>query len=424
MSKIYENEKDLSENVIAIDGIVYSIDGWEHPGGDQIRLFGGNDVSVQYRMIHTFHNKYMINKMPKIGILKNYRNDYHFDTDFEKELKEEVRKIVKPSESFATFGFKCRCLFYCSMYFILIINYVINGGSLILCTSLGITQAFIGLNVQHDANHGAISKKPFWNDLLGYGADLIGGSKYLWIQQHWTHHAFTNDIERDPDAKSTEPFFIFHNYQDNSIRRSIHAFQHLWMIPILSLYWTSSICSPEVLSLNQKSVSKYSGINFNNSYVKNGKIISWTLRVIYISCICISPIIHHGYYNAIFIILYMSIVESLTLAIPFAISHNFEESERFPIKEKSIDWYKSQVETSSTYGGKIEGYLTGGLNFQIEHHLFPRMSSAWYPYIQPVVKKVCDKHGIRYTYYPTIFHNILSTLKYIKNVGIGIKKNN
>jgi fatty acid desaturase (delta-4 desaturase) len=424
MSKIYENEKDLSENVIAIDGIVYSIDGWEHPGGDQIRLFGGNDVSVQYRMIHTFHNKYMINKMPKIGILKNYRNDYHFDTDFEKELKEEVRKIVKPSESFATFGFKCRCLFYCSMYFILIINYVINGGSLILCTSLGITQAFIGLNVQHDANHGAISKKPFWNDLLGYGADLIGGSKYLWIQQHWTHHAFTNDIERDPDAKSTEPFFIFHNYQDNSIRRPIHAFQHLWMIPILSLYWTSSICSPEFLSLNQKSVSKYSGINFNNSYVKNGKIISWTLRVIYISCICISPIIHHGYYNAIFIILYMSIVESLTLSIPFAISHNFEESERFPIKEKSIDWYKSQVETSSTYGGKIEGYLTGGLNFQIEHHLFPRMSSAWYPYIQPVVKKVCDKHGIRYTYYPTIFHNILSTLKYIKNVGIGIKKNN
>jgi fatty acid desaturase (delta-4 desaturase) len=424
MSKIYENEKDLAENVIAIDGIVYSIDGWEHPGGDQIRLFGGNDVSVQYRMIHTFHNKYMINKMPKIGILKNYRNDYHFDTDFEKELKEEVRKIVKPSESFATFGFKCRCLFYCSMYFILIINYVINGGSLILCTSLGITQAFIGLNVQHDANHGAISKKPFWNDLLGYGADLIGGSKYLWIQQHWTHHAFTNDIERDPDAKSTEPFFIFHNYQDNSIRRPIHAFQHLWMIPILSLYWTSSICSPEFLSLNQKSVSKYSGINFNNSYVKNGKIISWTLRVIYISCICISPIIHHGYYNAIFIILYMSIVESLTLSIPFAISHNFEESERFPIKEKSIDWYKSQVETSSTYGGKIEGYLTGGLNFQIEHHLFPRMSSAWYPYIQPVVKKVCDKHGIRYTYYPTIFHNILSTLKYIKNVGIGIKKNN
>jgi hypothetical protein len=65
------------------------------------------------------------------------------------------------------------------------------------------SQASIGLNVQHDANHGAVSPNPFWNELLGFGADLIGGCKYLWLQQHWTHHAFTNDIERDPDASST-----------------------------------------------------------------------------------------------------------------------------------------------------------------------------------------------------------------------------
>ena len=56
--------------------------------------------------------------------------------------------------------------------------------------------------------------------------------------------------------------------------------------------------------------------------------------------------------------------------------------------------FKSQVETSCTYGGAISGYFTGGLNFQVEHHLFPRMSSAWYPYIAPTVRRVCAKHNV------------------------------
>jgi len=63
--------------------------------------------------------------------------------------------------------------------------------------------------------------------------------------------------------------------------------------------------------------------------------------------------------------------------VPFALSHNFEDSNRYPTAAGQQCWYRMQVETSSTYGGKIAGYLTGGLNFQIEHHLFPRMSSAW-----------------------------------------------
>ena len=51
-------------------------------------------------------------------------------------------------------------------------------------------QAMIGLCVQHDANHGAASRDARVNSLLGFGADLIGGCKYLWMEQHWSpsHH--------------------------------------------------------------------------------------------------------------------------------------------------------------------------------------------------------------------------------------------
>lgn len=412
---IYKCESELPDNTIAIDGVVYLLDDWEHPGGNQIRLFGGNDVSVQYRMIHAFHGEETRKVMPVVGKLLNYNKDYTFNSEFEKELKEEVKKVVLPHKMYATSGFRYRVLLYCLNYVILMYYYVIYGANFKLCTLLGIAEALIGLNVQHDANHGAISRKPFWNDILGYGADLIGGNKYLWLQQHWTHHAFTNDNIRDPDAKSMEPFLIFHNYNDESPNRKyITKFQYIYMIPLFSLYWLSSIFSSEIFSGLQFSVNKYSEINFKNSYIQSKIGISIILRLVYLYLKCFSQFYHYDTTTAMIYIIYSSFVSSLTLAIPFSLSHNFENVERFPSK---IDWYKSQVETSCTYGGKYIGYLCGGLNYQIEHHLFPRMSSAWYPYIQDTVMKVCKKHKIRYTYYPTFLENFKSTINYVSSIS-------
>ena len=119
-------------------------------------------------------------------------------------------------------------------------------------------------------------------------------------------------------------------------------------------------------------------------------------------------------YQALLYVLYSSVISSLSLAIPFSLSHNFIDADREP---KNKDWYKAQVETSCTYGGKYIGYLCGGLNYQIEHNLFQRMNSAWYPYIRDSVEKVCKKHNVKYTYYPTFIDNLRSTLKYIKNIG-------
>ena len=419
--EIYNNESDLPDNVIAIDGIVYSLDGWNHPGGEQIKMFGGNDVSVQYRMIHPNHSNNIVNVAPIVGKLINYDKEYTFGSDFEKELKREVNKIVPPNKIYATPGFKIRAAIYCFNYIALMYYYVAYGGSFIVCTLLGIAEAQIGLNVQHDANHGAITKMPFWNDMLGHGADLIGGNKYLWLQQHWTHHAFTNDNKRDPDTKSMEPYFIFHNYNyDSPNRKYITKYQYLYMIPMFSLYWLSSIFSFEIITGLQYSVNKYSEINFNNSFIQSKKDISMILRLTYLYLKCFSQFKHYNAALALIYILYTSVIASLTLAIPFSLSHNFENVERFPSKK---DWYKSQVETTSTYGGKYIGYLCGGLNYQIEHHLFHRMYSVWYPYIQDTVMRVCKKHNVKYTYYPTFLDNFKSTIKYVINIS-DIKKSN
>ena len=112
------------------------------------------------------------------------------------------------------------------------------------------------------------------------------------------------------------------------------------------------------------------------------------------------------------------------LSTLFSLSHNFESTDRDPTKSfretgEPVCWAKSQVETSSTYGGAIAGYITGGLNFQVEHHLFPRMSSAWYPYIAPKVREICEKHGVHYAYYPWIWQNLAATFLYMHRSGNG-----
>ena len=75
----------------------------------------------------------------------------------------------------------------------------------------------------------------------------------------------------------------------------------------------------------------------------------------------------------------------------FIISHNTPELKRDPFN-KSNCWYKCQIESSSTYGGKIAGFLTGGLNYQIEHHIFPNCNSCYLPNIHNETRDICKKN--------------------------------
>mgnify|MGYP005843578091 CR=1 FL=1 len=111
---------------------------------------------------------------------------YKFDTEFEREIKREVFKIVRRGREFGTWGWYSRAFFYIGLFFYLQYKWMFTGTSIALAIAYGVSQGLIGLNVQHDSNHGAASKKPWINDLLGLGADFIGGSKWLWLEQHWT----------------------------------------------------------------------------------------------------------------------------------------------------------------------------------------------------------------------------------------------
>jgi len=195
----------------------------------------------------------------------------------------------------------------------------------------------------------------------------------------------------------------------------------------------SSVFNPEVLDLKQSGALGV-GIKMDNDFIKSRAKFATALRISYIFLNVYMPFKNHGINMGTFgTIMLMGVAESLALAVLFSLSHNFEHSDRDPTQMmdkttgkptgtagEQVCWFKSQVETSCTYGGAISGYFTGGLNFQVEHHLFPRMSSSWYPYIAPVVREICKKHGVKYAYYPWVHQNLISTVKYMNEAGTGV----
>jgi len=349
-----------------------------------------------------------------------------WDTPFEREIKKEVFKIVNRGKEFGTWGYFARAVFYISLFFFLQYYWVTTPTTFALAIVYGISQGFIGLNVQHDANHGAASKKPWVNDLLGLGADFIGGSKWLWMEQHWTHHSYTNHHENDPDSYGAEPMLLWNDYPPGHEKRGfLHRFQAFYYLFVLAGYWFSSVFNKQILDLKQSGAATV-GINMENPYIRKSRKYAIGLRLLYIFTNVVMPFVTVGglSWSVFGHIMTMGAASSLTLAILFALSHNFEEVDRDPTFDtrhggEGTCWFKSQVETSSTYGGFISGCLTGGLNFQVEHHLFPRMSSAWYPFIAPKVREICKKHGVKYAYYPWVHQNLISTIKYIHAAGNG-----
>lgn len=174
-------------------------------------------------------------------------------------------------------------------------------------------------------------------------------------------------------------------------RRWYHNFQLLWTLPLLGLYWVSIVFSTDVVHLKHPGAVA-GGVNLKNEFVLSRRAYAMLSRLIYVLAVLVPPFYHRGMtWTPLGHLLAMGFIGSLVLSTLFIISHNFDAVDRDPTAEARLNhgnkvcWYKSQVETSSMYGGFISGCLTGGLNFQIEHHLFPRMLSVGYPYIAPKV---------------------------------------
>ena len=403
-------DNSLSDDEIIIEDGVYNIADfaqYHHPGGDIIKIFGRMDVTRHYRSIHHTHSKeYHKKVMNRFFVRKVANNDnVNFDTDFARDLKSRVVRGIP--YQYANRWWYARATTYVSLWLVCMYTMVV-APSYLVAICYGVAKALMGTNIMHDASHGSISRSWFVNDLFFFLSTYpIGLNQFAWFQQHiMAHHPFTNDYDKDGDIKSGEPYLVTH---PSGKIVWYHRFQAYFMEALFSFFTVLKVTSLDIVTM--KLTDDFHVV----TWLWNKRHLGRFMKTLYLFVNIVLPIYYHGVPVIRFYLL-TTIVSSLILATIFIISHCFDGVKHH---EQTNDWYRGQIATSSSYGGQIACWLTGGLNFQIEHHLFPRVNSCHYVKLHSIVVEVCRQHNIPYTYFPTIFDNFQSTITYMTKVGTG-----
>lgn len=294
---------------------------------------------------------------------------------------------------------KSVCLFawYLTPYFILVFGGITSVPVLMsLWVVMGLGKAFIGTAVMHDSLHGSYSKSKRVNAWVGLSAMIIGVDSLIWkIQHNVLHHTYTNIENTDEDIL---PRFLF-RFSQNQPKMWFHRFQHIYA-PLL-------YCVPLLEWLTTKDFLK--AIDYRKmGLIKPGKAFRTEMAFImarkffyYIFLVAVPMfVIPVPPGLTLAMILISSGVTGIMLAMIFQTAHVVPSATFYKPESENIDhsWTAHQLLTTCNYGmgDKVLSWLLGGLNFQIEHHLFPDICHVHYPQIAPIVQQTTQEFGLPY----------------------------
>jgi linoleoyl-CoA desaturase len=347
------------------------------------------------------------------------------DPDFITELREEVNNYftknhISPHANAAmvlktitilaiTFG----------SYALILTNWFAPWQMLLLAIIMGLGVAGIGFSIQHDANHGAYSSNPTINKILGLTLNLIGGNAFTWkVQHNILHHTYTNIYSLDEDLDAG----IIVRLSPNAPLRKFHKYQQYFAFAAYSLVTLSWF-----LIKDFKKIKRYHG-GVNEGYQKpvpaSEYVILILSKIIYIGYAIVIPLLVLNIHWWQFLIgfLCMHFTTGVVLSVVFQLAHVVEGPEQpMPDENGLIDnaWAIHQMRTTANFAknNKLLCWYVGGLNFQIEHHIFPKVCSIHYPKISPIVKSVALRHGVPYHEQKTLLDAIKSHYHFLKILG-------
>jgi linoleoyl-CoA desaturase len=286
--------------------------------------------------------------------------------------------------------------------------------SLLLCVLMGMNTAFIGFNVMHDASHGSYSSKPGVCNAWGYTMNYLGSSVFFWNTKHnILHHTYTNIDGVDADIVQTKLLRLAPSQQ----WRPVHRLQHVYAT---FLYALSHSVWLFVNDFEKYASQKVLGMPIRNFDAKQ-HVIFWVTKVLYTTVYLVIPIYLLGW-QALVGFAVMSAVAGLTLTIVFQLAHVVEITE-FEDGVEGIEieneWAIHQLSTTANFAthNKVVSWFLGGLNYQVEHHLFPKISHVHYPAIQKILQKNCEQFGVEYRSFPTLIAAIRSHYRMLRFMG-------
>ncbi|UZD22511.1 acyl-CoA desaturase [Algoriphagus halophytocola] len=282
----------------------------------------------------------------------------------------------------------------------------------------GIGMAGVGMGVMHDANHGSYSKKKSINTLVGSTLEMVGASSMVWkIQHNVLHHSYTNIDEHDDDINA--PFFL--RFSPNGELNGLHKYQHLYAWFFYSLSTLSWVTAKDFIRLTR--YHKKGLVKGKNAY-RNTILKLIAFKLIYFFIVLGLPIIFTSFSVGLILLAFvaMHFVTGFTITMVFQIAHIVEVVD-FPVADHEgiVEGERMlhQLATTCNFSpnSRALGWFVGGLNYQVEHHLFPDICHVHYRKIAPIVKATAQEFNVPYYSKPNFILAVLDHFKMLYVLG-------
>lgn len=277
----------------------------------------------------------------------------------------------------------------------------------------GVMLAVLGFNVMHEGGHQSFSRYGWLNSLAAYMLNVLGGTTYYWkIKHNINHHTHTNVAGIDSDI-NVEPFMRLH---PNQPLRQLHRYQHVYWVVLYGISYIAWVFYEDFVKYFSGRVAVHMPVK---RLAFREHVIFWTTKVLYVVVYLAIPVWALGWVNAIAVFLLATVTCGLFISIVFQLAHVVEATD-FPLGGAvKGEWALHQINTTSNFAthNRLLFWLLGGLNFQVEHHLFPKVSHVHYPQLNRLVKQTCREFNITYHEYSSMFDALRSHLRYLQKMG-------
>lgn len=347
--------------------------------------------------------------------------------EFIKVLRKRVNKYFSENNisKYANFNMKFKTAFMLALYFaplILLLTGVVTNPwlALLMWALMGFGMCGIGTSIMHDANHGAYSSNKHVNNFLGYLINFIGGYHKNWrIQHNVLHHSYTNVEGLDEDIDSG--VMRFSPTQDHKPMYKYQVFYAPFFYGIMSMYWFTAKDFMQMVRYKKKNLLGPQGLSFKKEMIHISVNKAW-----YIALTLILPIIliDLPWWQTVLGFLLMHFICGLSLALIFQSAHVIEETDFFEADEHGSlenSWAIHQMRTTANFANRSTffSWFIGGLNYQIEHHLFPNICHVHYKKISAIVKSTAKEFNVPYYQHKTFFDALRSHFSLLHRLGTG-----
>lgn len=288
--------------------------------------------------------------------------------------------------------------------------------AILLCILMGTNLATIGFNIMHEGGHQSFSKHTWVNKISSYSLNMLGGTIYFWKQKHnISHHTFTNvdGLDHDIDVK----FMRMHAEQKH---RWYHRFQFAYWFVLYGISYIAWVLYQDF----EKYFSGRMGVQAERKAMPlREHFIFWITKVMYVGVYLLIPIWVVGWSYALIGWGIAGLACGFCLAVVFQLAHVVEATS-FPIPDADThkieqEWMVHQLRTTSNFAtdSRVISWLLGGLNFQVEHHLFPKISHVHYPAINKLVKETCREFNVAYLEHKSMSQAFMSHMRLIYSLS-------